>query len=160
MEKGPRLCWSGFADQLAVALAREVCGIVKRRWEVLVWMGFDKSRPVLTCFVGMVWGHGRGWHFYCMSPMKSYPFGILVSFIFSSDGHFLGAKILFLCSSTCQKLWHKTETYTTCHEQKRMCLVSGTGRIHSPGWQLLLLLLRRGKYLVPWCSILEETGRV
>lgn len=27
--------------------------------------------------------------------MKSYPFRVLGSFIFLSDGHFLGAKILF-----------------------------------------------------------------
>lgn len=93
--------------------------------------------------------------------MKSYPFGVLGSFIFLSDGHFLGAKILFLCSSTCQKLWHKTETYMTRHEQKGMCLVSSTGRIHSPDRQLLLLLQRRRKYHpVRWCSIFEEIGKI
>lgn len=49
-------------------------------------------------------GTGEGLAFECISLVKSHPFGVLGSFIFLSDGHFLGAKILFLCSSACQKL--------------------------------------------------------
>lgn len=57
----------------------------------------DQSRTILTWFGGLASGAGEGLALLLPISVKSYPFGVLGSFIFLSDGHFLGAKILFLC---------------------------------------------------------------
>lgn len=89
-------------------------------------------------------GHRRGWLFDCTSPVQSYPISAILPFQCPWEFHLFKRWPFSWCQdtvfvlSTCQKLWHKTETYSTHCEHKGMCLVSSPGRIHSPGRQLLL----------------------